>query len=167
MHRDSRRALRVALFIMPLLTVLPMRAALAGDGAAPTFSVRALDGRQMRLTDFRGKPVVLDFWATWCAPCRASMPHLSRLQDRYRGQGLVVIGLSIDDDRPHEVRRVADQMGVKFRLAMADDRVLGLYGPIRSIPTTIFIDRKGDVVRRVVGYIDGETMETYLLELMN
>jgi hypothetical protein len=81
--------------------------------------------------------------------------------------GLVVLGLSIDDDQPRVVRRVADHMGVKFRLAMADERVLGLYGPIRSIPTTVFIDRRGEVVRRVVGYIDPETMEAYLLDLLD
>lgn len=137
----------------------------AGDNTAPAFSLRDLEGKNFKLTELRGKPVVLDFWATWCGPCRASMPHLSALQERYASQGLVVLGLSLDDLPAPQVRRFADRLGVRFRLAMADEQVMDAYGPIRSIPTTFFISRKGEVVRRVVGYIDRETMETYVREL--
>jgi thiol-disulfide isomerase/thioredoxin len=150
-----------------LATVLETSAAHAGEDAplAPQFTVRGLDGRNLKLSDFKGKAVVLDFWATWCGPCRASMPHLSHLQDRYSRQGLVVLGLSVDDADAQTVRRYADRLGVKFRLAMADERVLDLYGPIRSIPTTFFINRRGEVTRRVVGYVDSETLESYVREL--
>ena len=110
---------------------------------------------------------MLDFWATWCQPCRASMPHLNTLHERYSSKGLFVLGVSVDDGGPQRVRRFADHLGVRFRLAMADERMLDQYGPIRSIPTTFFIDRKGQVVRRVVGYLDGETMESYVLELFD
>jgi thiol-disulfide isomerase/thioredoxin len=134
-------------------------------GSAPTFSVRGLDGKTLRLSDYKGKPVVLDFWATWCVPCRASMPQLSEMQERYREQGLVVLGLALDDESPNQLRRYADQLRIRFRLGLADERVLNLYGPIRSIPTTIFINRRGEMVRRVVGYIDGETMDSYAQEL--
>ncbi len=135
------------------------------DPQAPAFTVRTLDGKVVKLSDFRGRPVVLDFWATWCAPCKASMPHLTDLQKRYDKQGLVVIGLSVDDGSAQKVRQFADKLGVGFRLAMADDKVLDSYGPIRAIPTTFFINRKGEVVRRVVGYIDAETVESYVKEL--
>lgn len=139
--------------------------AFAGDGAAPHFSVRDLEGKPLKLSDFRGKVVVVDFWATWCAPCRASLPHLSALQERYKSKGLVVVGLSLDDIEPASVRRFADKMQLKMKLGIADETVLTQYGPIRSIPTTFFIDRKGRLVRRVVGYIDAETMEAYATEL--
>uniref|UniRef100_A0A832HZ04 TlpA family protein disulfide reductase n=1 Tax=Eiseniibacteriota bacterium TaxID=2212470 RepID=A0A832HZ04_UNCEI len=141
----------------------PARA--GGSKTAPPFSVRALDGRVVRLSDFKGRAVVMDFWATWCQPCRASMPHLDALQERFEPQGLVVLGLSIDDQPPAAVRRFADKLGVRFRLAMADEQVLDAYGPIRSIPTTFFINRRGEIVRRVVGYIDPETLEAYAREL--
>jgi len=94
------------------------------------------------------------------------MPHLSSLQQRYKGRGLIVLGLSVDDSEPVEVKRFANRLGISFRIAMADEHVLDLYGPIRSIPTTFFINRKGDIVRRVVGYIDGETMEDYVKEIV-
>jgi peroxiredoxin len=93
------------------------------------------------------------------------MPHLNEVQSRFSSQGLVVLGISVDDETPQAVRRYADRLGVKFRLAMADERLLDLYGPIRSIPTTFFINRRGEVTRRVVGYIDRETLEAYVREL--
>jgi len=138
----------------------------AGGGQAPAFTIRTLDGKALRTSDFRGQPVVLDFWATWCAPCRAGLPHLDRIQTRYRDSGLVVIGLSVDDVPPAEVRRYADKLGLRFRLAMASESVLDDYGPIRSIPTTFFINRRGEIVRRVVGYVDAETMEAFAKEIV-
>jgi len=136
----------------------------AGENTAPAFSLRDLDGRTLRLSDYRGKAVVLDFWATWCKPCRTTMPHLSAMQERYAPR-LVVVGISIDDEGTRAVRRFTDDLGIKFRVAMADERVLDAYGPIRTIPTTFFINRRGDVVRRVVGYIDRETLDSYVREL--
>jgi thiol-disulfide isomerase/thioredoxin len=133
---------------------------------ASAFSLRSLDGKSIKLSEFKGQPVVLDFWATWCAPCRAAMPDLGHMQERYQPQGLVVIGLSVDDGPAGGVRRFVDKLGVKFRVAMADEGVLDDYGPIRSIPTTIFINRKGEIVRRVTGYLDAETMDGFVQEIL-
>jgi cytochrome c biogenesis protein CcmG/thiol:disulfide interchange protein DsbE len=140
--------------------------ACAGDVQAPTFTVKTVEGRAVRFSDYRNRPVVVDFWATWCAPCRASMPHLSTMQERYAKSGLAVIGMSVDESGPAPVRRFANGLGVKFTIAMANDEILDAYGPIRSIPTTFFINRRGDIVRRVVGYIDGETMDSYVQEIL-
>jgi thiol-disulfide isomerase/thioredoxin len=134
---------------------------------APAFAVKTLEGKALKLTDLKKRPVILDFWATWCGPCRASMPHLSTMQARYEKQGLAVIGMSVDETGPQSVKKFANTLGVKFTLAMANDEVLDAYGPIRSIPTTFFINRKGQIVRRVVGYIDGETMEDYVREIVD
>ena len=152
-------------WLLAAVTVVASRPAQAGDAPAPAFSVRTLDGRTLKLSDYRGRPVVVDFWATWCKPCRAAMPHLSDMQERYGERGLVVVGLSVDDAAPDEVKRYAETLRVKFRLAMANDRVLDDYGPIRALPMTFFINRRGEVVRRVVGYIDAETLDAYVREL--
>ena len=135
-------------------------------GQAPAFSLRTVDGKSVRLIDYRNRPVVLDFWATWCGPCRASMPHLNAAHDRYAKQGLEVIGLSVDEAAPGSVRRFANKLGVTFPIVIADDAVIDAYGPIRSIPTTFFINRRGEVVRRVVGYVDGETLDGYVQEIL-
>ena len=165
MHHLLRRASWAAI---PTLCVLGSFAAFAHAGSMPeppSFTLKDLDGKVVRLSDYKGRPVVVDFWATWCQPCRASLPHLNALHERYNEKGLVILGLSVDDSGPQRVKRFADHLGLHFRVAMADEKVLDEFGPIRSIPTTFFIDKKGQVVRRVVGYIDEETMESYALEL--
>ena len=140
-----------------------------GDGEshkqAPAFVVRGLDGKPFRLADQKGRPVVIDFWATWCGPCRAGMPHLDQLQKRYAKEGLVIVGLSVDEIEVAQVKKFADGLGVRFRMAMADEKVLDQLGPIRQIPTTFFINRRGEVVRRTVGYLDAETLDAYVKEL--
>jgi thiol-disulfide isomerase/thioredoxin len=159
----SANPLRITTIALALFALGPLG---AQAKPAPAFNVRTLEGKPLRLADLKNKPVILDFWATWCGPCRASMPHLSSMQSRYEKQGLSVVGMSVDDGGPQNVKKFANQLGVKFTLAMANDEILDAYGPIRSIPTTFFINRKGDIVRRVVGYIDGETMEDYVKEIL-
>ena len=134
---------------------------------APAFAVKTVDGKTLKLSDLRNKPVIVDLWATWCGPCRASMPDLNDMHARYGAKGLTVVGLSVDETGPAPVKRFASQLGVKFTIAMANDDILDAYGPIRSIPTTFFINRKGEIVRRVIGRIDSETMNNYVQEIMN
>jgi thiol-disulfide isomerase/thioredoxin len=149
--------------ILPLVLILAVASVAVGW---QPFVVRTLDGRTLRLAELRGRPVILDFWATWCSPCRASMPHLSTMQGRYGSRGLVVLGLSVDDAPTRAVWDFAQRLHVSFPVAMATEGLLDDYGPIRSIPTTIFIDRKGHIVRRVVGYVDEETLEGFVREIL-
>ena len=164
------RRLSICTALASLVCALPAAAqddpAVMRRALAPTFAVRTFDGKVVRLAELRGRPVVLDFWATWCVPCRATMPQLDTLQYRYRESGLVVLGLALDDDAPREVRRFAGRLGLRFPVALADERLLDLYGPIRAVPTTFYIDRRGAIVRRVVGSIDPETVEEYVQELL-
>jgi thiol-disulfide isomerase/thioredoxin len=159
----TRTPVRLTVAALAMFAWLPLY---AQARPAPPFSVKTLDGKALKLADLKKRPVIVDFWATWCGPCRASMPHLSTMQSRYGKQGLAVIGMSVDENGPQGVRKFAQQLNVKFTLAMANDEILDAYGPIRSIPTTFFIARDGNIVRRVVGYIDGETMEDYVREIV-
>lgn len=138
----------------------------AAEAPAPLFVVKSIEGQTLRLVQLRGRPVIVDFWATWCVPCRASLPDLNAMQARFGSRGLVVVGLSVDDGDAQQVRRFAKRMNLRFPVAMADERVMDLYGPIRSIPTTFFINRSGLVVRRVVGYVDTETLQEYVQEIL-
>ena len=160
-----QKPLRIASLALILGLAAPCVRSAAAGTPAPSFAIRTVDGKWMRMSELRGHPVVLDFWATWCAPCKSSMPHLSAIQSRYRDRGLVVLGLSMDDEDPQLVRRFADRLGITFRVAVADDHIIDAFGPVRGLPTTIFIDRHGDVVRRVTGFLDQETIEGCVREL--
>src|SRR5262245_14887121 len=114
----TRTPFRITLATLAVLAATPLH---AYARPAPAFAVKTLDGKPLRLADLKKKPVIVDFWATWCGPCRASMPHLSTMQSRYGKQGLTVIGMSVDENGTQGVKRFAQQLGVKFTLAMAND----------------------------------------------
>jgi len=166
-HPAASLPLRSSRFAPLLALLLFAPAAHAAEAMAPAFSVKALDGHTIHLADLKNRPLVVDFWATWCAPCRASMPHLNEVSTRYAKQGLTVLGMSVDETGPAPVKKFASQLGVHFTIAMANDEMLDAYGPIRVIPTTFFINRKGEIVRRVVGFIDPETMDGYVKEILH
>ena len=156
----------MAASIHPADTGAQSRSPRAKGKPAPDFTATTLEGKSLRLEKLKGRPVIVDFWATWCGPCRFAMPHLQVMQDRYGGKdGLVVIGVTVDDLEPERIQRYVDRLGVTFKIALANDEMLDAYGPIRALPTTFFISRDGEVVRRVVGYIDEETLEAYVKEI--
>lgn len=134
--------------------------------AAPDFALRDLDGKLVRLSDHRGKVVLVDFWATWCGPCRRELPHLQELHARYGPKGLVILGLSVDHQGPGVVRDFNRKHAIPWRTVMADETVLEAYGDVRSIPTAFLIDRKGRVAARLVGYQTRERLEQAIRPLL-
>src|SRR5215471_13936198 len=110
----------------------------------PEFTVKDLKGHEISSADLKGKVVVLDFWATWCGPCKQEMPGYQKLVDRYGAQGLVVIGLKSDamPDTENPLK-FARRIGVHYPLAVATDDLTGKFGGIEGLPTTLLYDRKG------------------------
>ncbi len=130
---------------------------------APAFDVRDLEGRRWTLSDLKGKVVVLNFWATWCVPCKTEMPHFDALARRHRASGLVVLGLSTDPG-PAEVRRfLREDVHVGYPIAMADPALQEVFGGVPALPTTFVIDRDGIVRRELLGY----STEQELRELLD
>lgn len=119
---------------------------------APRWTLKALDGTELTLSSLRGKVVVLDFWATWCAPCRVEMPDYVKLQDKLRDRGLVIVGLSLDNQGPATVKRFVEQLGVNYLIAMGDEKVAEAY-EIEFMPTTYLIDRDGRIRHKKIGPI--------------
>lgn len=139
---------------------------LTGDRPmAPPFSLTDLNGRKLELADHKGKVVLLDFWATWCGPCRIEIPGFVRLQERYRDQGLVVIGISLDDG-PEPVREFYREFRMNYAVAMGNDRVTELYGGIIGLPTTFLIGRDGRIHSRHIGATDVSVFEEEIKELL-
>lgn len=126
---------------------------------APDFSLASLDGKTVKLSDFRGKAVLLNFWATWCEPCKIEMPWFVELQRQYGPQGLQVLGVAMDDTSPKDISEFAQKMGVNYPIAMGKEAVGEQYGGIPYLPSTFYISRDGKVVDRVFGLVSRSEIE--------
>lgn len=159
--------------LLPLLLFLLVAAATAQkETAAQDFTVRKLDGTPVRLSDYRGKVVLLNFWATWCPPCRKEIPHFVNLQEELKEKGLVVLGLSVDRGGVKAVRQWLRDHPVNYTMAMADGDVLNVYqdylqpGERGAIPFSFIVDRGGNIRQRIVGYRDEDTWKSLVLPLL-
>jgi len=117
---------------------------------APDFVLESTDGKEVRLSDFKGQVILLDFWATWCPPCRFSTPVLAELDKKYREKGLIIIGISLDDDHS-EVKPYMEDNEIEHIMLYSDDKIDRLYR-IRSIPSFFLIDSEGIIVKQYEGY---------------
>jgi peroxiredoxin len=121
---------------------------------APDFTLRAMSGPNQRLNELRGQVVMLNFWATWCGPCRQEMPHLNRLYEKYRASGFVLLGVNVDDE-PRNAVDLAKKLGLAFPVLLdTDKKVSGLY-ELNTMPSTVLIDRDGKVRYLHRGYLSG------------
>jgi peroxiredoxin len=118
---------------------------------APDFELKDINGKTVKLSDFRGKAVMVDFWATWCGPCQIEIPWFMDFERKYKDQGFVVIGVAMDDEGWPVVKPFIEQMKVNYRVVIGNDRTADLYGGIEALPTTIIIDRDGKVASTHVG----------------
>ena len=122
------------------------------SGLAPDFTLPSLDGETVHLADFRGKAVLLNFWATWCGPCKILTPWLVALQNQYGPQGLRTIGVALDEEATKvEFGEFADEMRVNYPLLVGTEKVADTYGGLPALPETFFIGRDGTVVGKIVG----------------
>jgi len=128
--------------------------AIAPASIAPDFTLRTMDGQNLRLQEQRGRVVLVNFWATWCGPCRQEMPHLNRLHDKYRNAGFVLLGVNIDED-PRVAAEVAARIGVRFPVLFDTDKKVSRLYDMSAMPATVVIDRDGKVRHLHRGYRDG------------
>ena len=130
----------------PVLTEAPRVGHLA-----PDFVLNTLDGREVRLSDYRGHVVFVNFWATWCGPCKVEMPAMERLYREYRRQGFAILAVSTDPEGPAVTRPYRDALGLTFTIAHDPDAVvMRLYG-VRTLPVTFLVDREGVITHQIFG----------------
>jgi len=120
---------------------------------APDFELASLDGRKVKLSDYRGKAVLLNFWATWCSPCKVEMPWFVDLQKKYGNDGLVILGVAMDDSDNSKIAEFASEMGVNYPILLGTDKVSDQYGNVQFLPTTFYIDREGRIVGKGTGLL--------------
>lgn len=145
----------VAFTLLAWLGFPSAQAAMPALGSiAPGFTLKSDNGKNLKLGEFRGQVVMINFWATWCSPCRQEIPHLNRLQDRYRKAGFSLLGINIDD-QPRVAREMMQKLGVVFPVLFdTDKRVSRLYD-VGAMPSTLLIDRDGRVRYIHLGYRAG------------
>ena len=162
------------LWILGLVSVLALTACkarqtlnLSGGNRppAPEFALTDINGKPLTLSQYKGKVVLLDFWATWCAPCKVEIPHFIALQDKYGPQGLQIIGLSMDDDAKPVVK-FAEQMKVNYPIAIADEKLASKYGGVLGLPIAFVIDKEGRIVHKHVGETAPDVFEKEVAELV-
>ena len=120
---------------------------------APSLKLKTLQGSQFKLSQYRGKVVLLNFWATWCPPCRAEMPDLIKMQREYRSKGLQVIGVTYPPEEITEVRQFIRKLKVNYPIALGTKETKTLFDETETLPLTIVIDRQGNVRERIEGIL--------------
>ncbi len=151
----------LVLYVTRVTTLRPSR-----PYPAPDFTLRDLNGNPVHLSSFRGKGVVLDFWATWCAPCRTEIPWFIQLQKEYGPRGLQIIGILMDDGGSKAVEQFVRGKGVDYPVLIDDGHASALYGATEILPTTYYISRNGQVVALVKGVIGKDKIEANIKETL-
>jgi len=171
MSRPHDRAGLVPLLFLLLLPLISCAGsgedlALAAPASTPApkedpyakISLQDPQGRLIRFAEFKGKVRLIDVWASWCGPCRMTIPDLNRLYERYRGQGLVIIGVSVDDS-PADVVAFAHTTPLKYPIGMMNPELGTLLGNPDALPTSFLVDRTGRLRRKFIGYVEPATIE--------
>jgi thiol-disulfide isomerase/thioredoxin len=128
----------------------PTKGQLIGN-VAPDFELPALDGTKLKLSDLHGKAVLLNFWATYCGPCKIEMPWFVELQKQYGPEGFQIVGVAMDDASTEDIAKFAKEMGVNYPILLGQESVGQSYGGVSVLPTTFFLDRDGRLIAREFG----------------
>lgn len=168
-----KRAISIAaiLVVSRFLITWPERTVFAeGNVAAihsqaPDFSLTDLTGKKLELSSYRGKVVLLDFWATWCVPCRSEIPQLVQLQKKYRAQGLQIIGISLDDE-PKPVEAFRKQLHMNYPVGLGDAKLAERYGGVLGLPVKFLIGRDGRIYFKQTGQADISNLEDRIKSLL-
>jgi peroxiredoxin len=157
----------VTAVLLGAAAVVSAQAATPPSAGAPDFTLPSLGGPNLRLQEQRGRVVMVNFWATWCGPCRVEMPHLARLYEKYRGSGFVVLAVNIDED-PRKAADLATKLGLRFPVLLDTEKKVSRMYDLSTMPSTVLIDRDGRVRHVHRGYRDGyeDTYEKQIRELL-
>ncbi|MFN7925990.1 MAG: redoxin domain-containing protein [Bryobacteraceae bacterium] len=150
-------SLTTALFIFGACSTSgPVRAAVKPEKdrkKAPEFSLKDPNGQSVKLADYKGKVVLLNFWATWCGPCRLEIPWFAEFEQKYKDKGFAVLGVAMDDEGWEVVKPYLEKMKMNYRVLLGNDTVATLYGGVDSLPTSFMIDREGRIAAIHIGLV--------------
>lgn len=177
MNRNSFVLVVVAIVVIGMLvaarrmnrqaTAGPTLNGQAKGATAPDFTLPTVDGKQVKLSDLRGKAVLLNFWATWCGPCRVEIPWFMELEKQYGPKGFVIVGVSMDDDPKKDVPKFAEEMKIDYPILVGNETVADQYGGVEGLPVTFFIDRDGKIVKKALGLTSHSEIEDGIKEALS
>jgi peroxiredoxin len=152
--------------VLVLISLVSVSTACALDNhpAAPDFTLKDLNGNEISLSDYEGKVLFLNFWATWCGPCRAEIPDFIEVYDEYKDQGLEILGVSVDEMSPDKVLRFVKAYEINYPIAMFTMDLINDYRPGRGIPATIIIDKMGRLRHKQIGTMSKEMVLHFFKE---
>ena len=157
------KRLALLVFLLAFAIITSTALSFASDKTAPDFTLTDLSGKSISLSDLKGKVIFVNFWATWCGPCRHEIPDFIEFYKENKDNGAVILGVSVDKSA-NKVRDFVDDAGINYPIAMATDTMVKDYRPGKFIPTTIIIDTKGMIQEKKVGVMDKATLEHYFKE---
>jgi thiol-disulfide isomerase/thioredoxin len=134
---------------------------------APGFTLVNLEGKKVSLSDYKGRPVIVNFWATWCAPCKLEMPWFEEFRQKYHGQGFEILGIAEDDAPKDEIEKTAKKINVSYPILLTDGKVAPAYGGVDQLPMSFYIDRKGVVETETVGLASKDEVEANIKKLVD
>ena len=137
------------------------------SGPAPDFRLAARDGSQVSLTGLRGEVVMINFWATWCGPCRIEIPDLVALQEEFGSESFTVVGISTDLDEPEFVKQFANAMKINYPVLLDDGEISEAFGGVYALPTTFVVDKTGKITHRTIGLFPVEAVREELSEMIS
>ena len=149
-----------------LLLAVMIAASAVAQNKAPNFKAQAADGSTIELAKLKGKVVVLNYWATWCGPCRMEIPGFNDVYRKYKGKGLEIVGISLDQQGWAVVKPYIEKAKINYPVVVADETLASAYGQIEAIPVTIIIDKKGNIVDRQIGAMREDDFEQRVKRLL-
>ena len=135
--------------------------------SAPEFSLKDVDGRSVSLAEYKGKVVLLNFWATWCGPCKIEIPWFVDFEQKYKDRGFAVLGVAMDEEGWEVVKPYLTESKINYRVVMGNDSIASLYGGVDSLPTTFILDKDGRIASTHVGLVSKSDYENEIVHLLD
>jgi peroxiredoxin len=161
----ERRGMRKILVILMGLVFIFSACIKAKPPTAPNFMLRDMEGKTIQLSDYKGKVVIINFWATRCPPCLVEIPDFVRFYKNYHKKGVEIIGIAVNSS-PQEIKKISEEYKIAYPICMSDGIVEAMYGGIRAVPTTFIIDRKGNIHQKKLGAMSGAELIRIMEEIL-
>lgn len=156
----------IFIIISFILSINTLSANTSDKKKAPDFALKTLEGKTVKLSDYKGKIIIIDFWATWCPPCRKGIPDLIELQKAY-SKDLVIVGISLDQERTlKDLKPFIENYGINYPVVLGNEKVVKDYGGVNAIPTSFVVDQKGFIIDSHVGLVPKSVYEDKIKMLL-